>query len=110
MGAIVDGAIRDVGKIRQLGFPVVARGTCLYDSKNRQRVVDVDVPVQIDSVVFSPGDLVIADEDGIVVVPQKVEAEVLSLAWMKVHDENKVRAAIAGGMRATAAFDKYGVL
>ncbi|QDV83686.1 RraA family protein [Planctomycetes bacterium TBK1r] len=110
VGAIVDGAIRDVGKIRQLGFPVVARGTCLYDSKNRQRVVDVDVPVEIDSVVFSPGDLVISDEDGIVVVPQKVEAEVLSLAWNKVHDENKVRAAIAGGMKATDAFHKYGVL
>ncbi len=110
VGAIVDGAVRDVGKIRELGFPVVARGTCLYDSKDRQRVIDRDVPVEIDGVVFSPGDLVVADEDGIVVVPQPVETEVLALAWAKVHDENKVREAIQGGMKAVDAFETFGVL
>ena len=110
VGAIVDGAVRDVGKIRQMGFPVVARGTCLYDSKNRQRVVDRDISVEIDGVVFSASDLVIADEDGIVVVPQQVEAEVLALAWAKVHDENEVRTAIASGMKAVDAFARFGVL
>jgi regulator of RNase E activity RraA len=110
VGAIVDGAIRDVRKIREMGFPVVARGTCLYDSKDRQRVIDRDVPVEIGGVVFSPGDLVVADEDGIVVVPQRVESEVLALAWAKVHDENKVRDAIEQGMSAVDAFDTFGVL
>jgi len=110
IGAIVDGAVRDVRKIRQLNFPVFARGTCIYDSKDRQRVIDRDVPVEIDSVVFAPGDLVVADEDGIVVVPRRVEAEVLELAWDKVHDENKVRKAIEGGMKAGDAFAKFGVL
>lgn len=110
VGAIVDGAIRDIGKIRKLRFPVVARGSCVYDSKNRQRVVDCDVAVEIDGVVFSPGDLVVADEDGIVVVPQRVEAQTLSLAWEKVHSENEVRAAIGSGMTAVRAFEKFGVL
>ena len=110
VGAIVDGAVRDVRKIREMGFPVVARGTCLYDSKDRQRVIDREVPVEIGGVVFSPGDLVVADEDGIVVVPQQVEAKVLSLAWAKVHDENKVRDAIQQGMSAVKAFETYGVL
>lgn len=110
VGAIVDGAVRDVRKIRAMGFPVVARGTCLYDSKDRQRVIDRDVPVEIDGVVFSPGDLVVADQDGIVVVPQQVEAKVLALAWAKVHDENKVRDAISQGMSAVEAFETYGVL
>lgn len=110
VGAIVDGAVRDVTKIRQLGFPVLARGTSPYDSKNRQRVIDRDVPVEIDGVVFAPGDLVVADEDGIVVVPQPVEGEVLTLAWAKVHDENEVRAAIEGGMKAVDAFERFGVL
>ncbi len=110
VGAIVDGAVRDVRKIREMEFPVVARGTCIYDSKNRQRVIDRDVPVEIDGVVFSPGDLVVADEDGIVVVPEDVEAQVLSLAWAKVHDENKVRDAIKGGMKAVKAFETFGVL
>jgi 4-hydroxy-4-methyl-2-oxoglutarate aldolase len=110
VGAIIDGAVRDVAKMTQMGFPVFARGTCAYDSKDRNRVIDVDVPVEIDGVVFSPGDLVIADADGVVVVPQAVEAEVLRAAWNKVHAENEVRTAIVGGMTATDAFKKYGVL
>jgi 4-hydroxy-4-methyl-2-oxoglutarate aldolase len=109
-GAIVDGAVRDVAKMTKMAFPVFARGTCLYDSKNRNRVIDLDVPVEIDGVLFSPGDLVIADADGIVVVPQAVEAEAMAAAWEKVHAENTVRDSIAAGMSATEAFRKYGVL
>lgn len=110
IGAIVDGAVRDVKKIQSMNFCVLARGTCLYDSKDRQRVIDIDVPVEIDGVVFRPGDLVVADSDGVVVVPQQVEREVLYSAWQKVHAENEVRDAIRGGMKSTAAFEKYGVL
>ena len=110
IGAIIDGAVRDVAKIAEMSFPVLARGTCIYDSKDRQRVVDMDVVVEIDGVAFHPGDLVIADCDGVVVVPQAVEGEALRNAWDKVHAENEVRDAIRNGMKATDAFNKYGVL
>ena len=110
VGAIVDGAIRDVSKIRAMDFPVFARETCIYDSLNRQRVVDIDVSVELDGVIFHPGDLVFADEDGIVVVPQIVEHEAIRRAWDKVHAENIVRDAIRNGLKATEAFAKYGVL
>ncbi|HIE97958.1 MAG TPA: RraA family protein [Planctomycetes bacterium] len=110
VGAIIDGAVRDVAKIRAIDFPVVARSRCLYDSKDRQRVIDCDVPVEIDGVTFSPGDLVVADEDGVVVIPQAVEAQALQLAWEKVHAENEVRDAIRAGMKAVDAYEKYGVL
>jgi len=110
VGAVVDGAIRDVAKIRPMNFPVYARATCVYDSLNRQRVVDVDVPIDIDGVTFSPGCLVFADEDGVVVVPREVEAEAIRRAWEKVHAENVVRDSIREGMRAVDAFAKYGVL
>jgi 4-hydroxy-4-methyl-2-oxoglutarate aldolase len=110
VGAIIDGAVRDVRKIRQMGFPLLARGTCIYDSKDRQRVIDRDVPVEIDHVVFCPGDLVVADDDGVVVVPQAVEGEVLRRAWEKVHAENKVRDAIRQGMSAVSAYDEFGIL
>ena len=110
VGAIVDGAVRDVVKMTAMGFAVFARGTCVYDSKDRNRVIDVDVPVEIDGVRFSPGDLVFADDDGIVVVPKAAEAKVIQAAWNKVHAENEVRDAIRGGMTATEAFAKYGVL
>lgn len=109
-GVIVDGAVRDVAKMTAMGFACWARGTSLYDSQNRQRVVDLDVPVEIDGVRFAPGDLVFADVDGVVVVPQQVEREAVRRAWEKVHAENVTRDAIKGGMKAVAAYEKYGIL
>lgn len=110
VGAIVDGAIRDISKISDMNFPVFARGSCVYDSLNRQRVIDIDVSVQIDGVCFAPGDLVIADQDGIVVIPQSAEEEALRLALAKVDGENTVRDSIRQGMKAADAFRKYGIL
>jgi regulator of RNase E activity RraA len=66
--------------------------------------------VEIEGVCFAPGSLVIADRDGIVVVPQSVEEEALRLALAKVQGENIVRDAIRQGMKATDAFQKYGIL
>lgn len=110
VGTIVDGAVRDTAQMTAMGFACFARGTCIYDSRNRQRVVDIDVPVEIDGVRFAPGDLVFADDDGVVVVPREIEAEAIARAWAKVHAENVTRDAIAGGMKAVAAYRKYGVL
>lgn len=110
VGAVIDGAVRDVAKMTDMAFPCFARGALVYDSQNRQRVVDVDVPVEIDGVRFCSGDLVIADVDGIVVVPQEVEKQAIQIAWEKIHAENITRDAIKDGMKATAAYEKYGVL
>lgn len=110
VGAIVDGAVRDVARMTEMHFPVFARGTCIYDSLNRQRVIDLDVPVEIAGVRFCPGDLVLADEDGVVVVPKEIEVKAIRAAWDKVHAENRVRDAIRAGMKATAAYEKFGVL
>jgi regulator of RNase E activity RraA len=110
IGAIVDGAVRDVRKMSAMHFPVFARGTSPYDSKDRQRVVDFDVSLEIDNVCFAPGDLVIADRDGVVVVPRDVETAAITAAWVKVHDEDRTRAAIQAGMKAGDAYAKFGVL
>lgn len=110
VGTIADGAVRDVAKMKEMGFACFARGTLPYDSMNRQRVIDLDVPVEIDGVPFCPGDLVIADADGVVVCPQPAEQEAVRRAWEKVHAENVTRDAIKAGMGAAAAYEKYGVL
>lgn len=109
-GAIIHGAIRDIDKMERMKFPVFATSRCVYDSQNRQRVVDLDVPVEIGDVRVYPGDLVFADKDGLVFIPQKIEAEVIEKALEKVSAENITRDAIKAGMKATAAYDKYGVL
>lgn len=110
VGVIVDGAVRDIRQMTEMGFPVFARSRNIKDSKDRQRVVDIDVPVEICGVRFCPGDLVFADVDGVVVVPSEVRDEAIQAAWKKVHAENITRDAIREGMKATDAYEKYGVL
>lgn len=110
VGVLVDGAVRDVHKMRSMEFNVVALGTCPYDSKDRQRVVDFDVAVEIGGVTVHPGDLIAADEDGVVFVPKSMIDQVLTAAWHKAHAENQVRDAIQAGMTASQAFETFGVL
>lgn len=110
VGVVVHGSVRDIDKMAAMGFPVFATGKNPYDSQNRQKVVDLDVVVEIDGVKFAPGDLVMADQDGIVVVPQQVEAQVLAAALEKVSAENVTRDAIRNGMKAVEAYQKFGVL
>jgi regulator of RNase E activity RraA len=110
IGAVIDGAVRDLTKIREMCFPVFARGTSVYDSQNRQRVIEIDIPVEIGGVRFCSGDLVFADVDGVVVVPQDLEQEAIERAWNKVNTENQIRDAIRDGMKATEAYEKFGVL
>ena len=110
VGAIIHGAVRDIQQMTQMQFPVFATARCMYDSLHRQRVIDVDIPVEIDGVRFHPGDLVFADADGIVVIPQEVEQEVIEKSLIKVEAENVTRTEIRNGMKATEAYQKYGVL
>jgi regulator of RNase E activity RraA len=110
LGAIIDGPVRDVAKMNKMGFDVFARGTCPRDSLHRQRVVAIDVEVELGGVPVSPGDLVLADDDGVVVVPKLVAAEAVAKAHEKVLAENKVRDEIRAGASAVDVFRKYGVL
>ncbi len=110
VGVIVDGCVRDVTQMRAMAFPVFARGTNPYDSRDRQRVIDIDVEIELDGIVVAPGDLIAADADGIVIVPKAIEKQVVQAAWEKSLAENKVREAIRNGMTATEAFRVFGVL
>ncbi|QDS88167.1 4-hydroxy-4-methyl-2-oxoglutarate aldolase [Rosistilla ulvae] len=110
VGVIVDGAVRDVPKMRAMGFPVFAAGRSVYDSCHRQRVTAFDQPVVVGGVTICSGDIVVADEDGVVIVPQAQSAEILAAAWEKVHAENVTRDAIKQGMGAVDAYAKFGIL
>ncbi len=109
-GVVVDGAVRDVAPMSELAFPCFALGTSVYDSLNRQRVVDFDVDVELGGVTCRPGDLVIADLDGTVIVPRDVEAAAVQLAWEKANTENQMLIDLRGGLTAEEAFRKHGTL
>jgi regulator of RNase E activity RraA len=109
-GVVIDGYTRDTRAIMEMGFPVFCRGIHPADSLGRLDVSDHNVPITCGGVGVSPGDLILADHDGIVVIPQAIAEEALRLAEEKVSGENLVRKALQGGMSTTEAFKKYGIL
>jgi len=109
-GAVIEGLVRDVKKIVELGFPVFATGIKPVDSRGRGMVVDYNVPVECGAVLVSPGDLVVADFDGVVVIPARVVSEVVRLATEKVSRENHSRAELMAGKLLSEVYRKYGVL
>ncbi len=109
-GAVIDGFTRDSQAIAAMEFPLFVRGIAPYDSKGRSDVIAYDIPIECGGVKVCPGDLVFGDFDGVVVVPQAVEDQVLKAAFEKAAEEKEVKEALKNGMSATAAFQKYGIL
>ena len=109
-GAVVDGLVRDVRRIQELGFPIFAAGFKPVDSKGRGRVVGYNEPVRCADVTVNPGDLVFGDLDGIVVVPAEMVATVVRSATDKVSRENHSREELRKGAYLRTVYDKYGVL
>ena len=110
LGAVINGFHRDTPKVLEQDWPVFSRGRFAQDSGVRTKVVDFRCPIEVGSVSVLPGDLVFADLDGVVVVPQRVEAEVIERALAKARGEKLVRQEIEAGMSSTDAFKKYGIL
>src|SRR5258707_11647751 len=97
VGCVCDSQVRDCVRIIELGFPVYYAGIRPLDSMGRGRVVAYDVPVRCGEVLVQPGELVLADFDGIVVVPRAVEAQVLRQAAEKADKETASRAELLAG-------------
>lgn len=79
-GAVIDGGVRDVAYLTKIGFPVFARGIVPSTSVNHYRFAGSNIPVVCDGVTVNPGDIVVADTDGVVIVPRKIAPRVLTLA------------------------------
>ncbi len=107
-GCVIDGGCRDVRLIETLGFPVFARFVTPEDSTWRWEVTATGEPITIGTVGIDPGDWVVGDEDGVVVVPAARAEGVLRGAEAKVGTENLVRDAVRDGMTPLEAFARYG--
>lgn len=109
-GAIIDGYTRDLMRITEMKFPVFATGTRPLDSKGRSIVIEVGRPVMCGDVLVHEGDIVLADVDGIVVIPQEIEDKVIELSLEKASAEDTVRKELLKGALLGDVFKKYGVL
>lgn len=110
VGAVVNGYYRDTRQILERKFPVWGLGSYGADASIRSAVRDFRVPIVIGAVTIHPGDLIVADIDGVVVIPQDVADDVIRIALEKVSAENTVCQEIDKGSSATAAFERHGVL
>jgi regulator of RNase E activity RraA len=110
IGVVTDGNLRDTDKIAGLGFPAFSLSRRPIDYRMRMRVAGVGKPVTIGGVAISSGDLVMADDDGVVVVPRASETEVLRRARERASGESTVLSELLAGETLRQVWDRHGIL
>ena len=109
VGAVVDGFVRDTRQLRAMGYPVFSRGGSPLDTRARARVRDFSVPIVAGGVEVNPGDFVVADSDGIVVLPAAALGDVRDLIERRERDEDGARVDLRAGLGMQAVWDKWQV-
>jgi regulator of RNase E activity RraA len=107
-GAVLDGGVRDLDFILKMKFPVYCRFSCSASSIGRWSIRKYQVPITIGRTTINPGDFIIGDIDGVVVVPQDLAYEVLIEAESLKNQENLMRGALSEGSTVKAMYEKYG--
>jgi regulator of RNase E activity RraA len=114
VGAVVDGGIRDIDEIRDLGFFIFSKGIVPRSTHSpysgRMDPIEVNVPIQCAGVIVRPGDLVLGDENGVVVIPLENAAEVLKKAQEQAEKEELTRAKIREGKTVEELLAEFGRL
>ena len=109
-GAVLAGYSRDTRGILDLDFPTFSYGSYAQDQRGRGMVVDYRVPLEVEGVLVLPGDILIGDVDGVVVLPRECEQEVISRAVEQARKEKTARTMLLNGARAADVFTETGVL
>src|SRR5215475_14998413 len=109
-GAVIDGGVRDTAYLQKIGFPVFALGTVPSTSIGHYRFAGSNIAVTCDGVPVNPNDFIVADADGVVVVPVGVAAEVLKLAQEMDFKEHSMYAHIERLKSIQEAVAKFGRL
>lgn len=110
VGVITDGNIRDTEKVIRIGFPAFSSDRRPLDFRGRMKVASRQVPVLIEGVWIHPGELVMADNDGVVVIPAEMEEQILQEARDRVMTESTVLAELQAGSTLREVWDRHHVL
>jgi regulator of RNase E activity RraA len=109
-GAVIDGGVRDVAYLRKIGFPVFATGIVPSTSVHHYRFAGAQVPVVCNGVLVSPGDVIVADSDGVAVVPRAEAQPVLAMAQQMDFKEHSMYPVIEQLKSIVEAVKKFGRL
>ncbi len=104
VGLVIDGGVRDVDALSAMGFPVFARGVSIRRT-GKHLAGRLDEPMTIAGAWVRPGDLIVADADGIVALPAAAIAETLDRARARVAKEDSIKVELTGGRTTRAIFD-----
>ncbi len=114
VGAVVDGAIRDIDEIKALRFPIFSRAIVPRSTHSpyskRMEPIEVNVPIHCGGVLVYPGDIVLADEIGVVVVPREQASDVLTRAQAQAAQEETTRQRIREGRTVEELLAEFGRL
>lgn len=114
VGAVVDGGIRDTDETRDLGFPIFSKSVVPRSThtpySGRMEPIEVNVPIQCAGVIVNPGDLVLGDEVGVVVIPLEDAAQILEKARDLAEKEEAARQKIKEGKTLEQLLEEFGRL
>lgn len=107
-GAIVDGGVRDTDRVLQQDFPVFARFRSSNGMLGRFRMIGFQVPIRVGEVAIHPGDVILGDIDGVIVVPRKLAYDVLLKAEYIRDNEVEIKRMVLSGLKAIDIVDRGG--
>jgi 4-hydroxy-4-methyl-2-oxoglutarate aldolase len=107
-GTVIDGVNRDVRRALDLGYPIYSRGRFMRTGKDRVEVAEIGGVVSVAGIQISPGDLLVGDDDGVVVVPRDVESETIEIARAITEREATILADALSGMTLAEARSRQG--
>lgn len=107
-GTLIDGVCRDVNGIKELGYGIYTKGKYMVTGKERVTVDAVNVPVAISGVQVRPGDIILGDDSGALVIPKERAEEILEVAQHIEEVEQKIIAEVKSGSSLKAAREKLG--
>lgn len=108
VGAAVNGGVRDIEQIARLGFPVFGTGRCIRDIRRRGYMAAYNVPVSCGNIEVAPGDVIFADANGVIVIPQAHFHALYTELDNAYNEEMATEEGLRSGGEARALFDRYG--
>lgn len=107
-GTIIDGVCRDVEEIYEQKYPIFSRGRFMVTGKDRVQLEAMNIPICIANIQVKPMDIVVADDSGVLIIPQEKAEEVLGLSQNIAEKETQIEKAVKEGLSLQEARKKYG--
>lgn len=107
VAAVVNGDVRDVEQITELGFPVFATGLNMRDIRGRGEMVQFGCPVEFGHLTIQPGDLIVGDANGVICIPRDLILPLLTACEEAMQNEDKTRSALYTGDTAVDVYERY---